>query len=439
MPRPSNLPNPLKLVENLPAYENPPAEVRVRGLMYTDHKGQVQVVAPESALVDPEPIRETTARDLQAVPESTDSTICAVPGSYGLPTVVHANLKEQAYVALATEIPGEYVRVSGAQFAEMCDGHASYDTQFCEDLVATPADRSADEEDILAAIDTFTTRRIEARLDETMHIPPLPEAAQRIMALQQEVDFDLSDLVQIIETDPAIAARIMGWANSAFYGGNTPARSIDDAIMRVLGFDMVFNMALGMALGATLSLPKHQVSGASPYWLDAVYGAATMEALAKQIPSHQRPNVGTCYLAGLLHGFGTLVIGHVFVPQYRTICHLQETNPHLSHTYVDQHVLSVNREVIAAALLDQWEVPAEVTTAVRFQQVPGYEGEHQVYVRLLHLTLALMASDEIYESEIEAAAELGISAHQLKDVCEVLEASRSDLGEIAKEITPPAN
>ena len=145
---------------------------------------------------------------------------------------------------------------------------------------------------------------------------PLPEAARRIIELQADPDFDLSDLVKIIETDPAIATRIMGWANSALYATPTPIKTLTDAIMRVLGFDAVFNMALGFAIGSTLNLPKSEVSGASSYWLDDVYTAATMESSAHQMDPSDRPNPGTCYLVGLLANFGTLIVGHVFPPLF---------------------------------------------------------------------------------------------------------------------------
>ncbi len=426
----------MQTTSQLPAYENPPMQDRVRGLLCADRKGQVQIVAPEMALVDPEPIRATTARDLKSLPSSEQSPVCAIPGFYGLPSVVHSTLKDRRYVALATEKPGEYVRATGAQLNQLCLSHASFEAQFCEQLIATPASRADDEQAILATVDAFTTRRIEARLDETLHIPPLPEAARRIIALQQDPNFDLSDLVRIVETDPAIAARILGWSNSALYGSTTPVRTLDDAIMRILGFDMVFNMALGMSIGATLSLPTSHVSGASPYWLDAVYGAAIMEALAHQIPKPSQPNPGTCYLIGLLANFGTLVLGHVFPPQYDTICRIQEANPKLSHTHVDQHVLSVNREMMAASLLELWELPGEITTAIRFQYLTDYNGEHQTFVHLLALSKKLFANKNLQVDEqlLLAAEKLKIEEENLAAVIAVIECSKQDLGDLAQSL-----
>ncbi|MEE4280999.1 MAG: HDOD domain-containing protein [Pseudomonadales bacterium] len=420
-------------VDQMPLYPNPPGEQRVRALFCSDNKGQIQVVAPEIALVDPEPIRVSTARDVRHVPQAENASVCAIPGFYGFPSIVDSQLKEKSVIALATEVPGQYVRATGAQLHQMCLNHASFETQFTSALTGTPANREQDQQDIERAVLSFTARRIEARLDETLAIPPLPETAQRIIALAEDPMFDLNDIVTIIESDPAIAARIMGWANSAFYGTPTPSKTLNDAIMRVLGFDMVFNMALGMAIGDSLNLPESHVSGASPYWLDAVYSAATVEALSRQAAKDKQINPGTAYLTGLLSNFGTLVVGHVFPPQYASICRIQEANPSIGYPEIDQHVLHVNREVLAATLLELWDLPEEITTAVRFQNVGGYVGEHQDHVALLRLAQDLLCygPDGLHEDSLATATQMGISELSISEVAEVILSAQNELSDLA--------
>jgi HD-like signal output (HDOD) protein len=420
-------------VDQMPLYPNPPGEQRVRALFCGDNKGQIQVVAPEIALVDPEPIRVSTARDVRHVPQAENASVCAIPGFYGFPSIVDSQLKEKSVIALATEVPGQYVRATGAQLHQMCLNHASFETQFTSALTGTPANKEQDRADIERAVLSFTARRIEARLDETLSIPPLPETAQRIIALAEDPMFDLSDIVTIIESDPAIAARIMGWANSAFYGTPTPSKTLNDAIMRVLGFDMVFNMALGMAIGDSLNLPESHVSGASPYWLDAVYSAATVEALSRQAAKDKQINPGTGYLTGLLSNFGTLVVGHVFPPQYASICRIQEANPSIGYPGIDQHVLHVNREVLAATLLELWNLPEEITTAIRFQNVGGYVGEHQYHVALLRLAQDLLCygPDGLHEDSLATATQMGISESGIAEVAEVILSAQNELSDLA--------
>lgn len=420
-------------ISELPLYENPPQDERVRALICADDKGQMQVIAPEQALVDPRPIEATTARAMRSLQPEESATVSAIPGYYGLPSVVHSDLKNRDSLALATETPDRYVRATGDQLNQLCLVHASFDTAFCERLQGTPECPDNDEADIVRAVESFTARRIEARLDETLHIPPLPDTARRIIELQGQENYGLDDLVNIIEADPPVAARIMGWANSSFYGSERPSTTLNDAIMRVLGFDMVFNMALGMAIGDALSLPRSHVYGASPYWLDAVYNAATMEALAKQIAAKERPNPATCYVAGLLANFGTLVLGHVFPPQYEIICRLTEANPQLPCSYIDQHVLNVSREVLAATLFELWDLPDEICCTVRFQQVRNYTGMHQSYVRLQMLARELLqlGQEGLKQTQYERAEALGISKADLTEVSELVRDSQKELGALA--------
>jgi hypothetical protein len=88
---------------------------------------------------------------------------------------------------------------------------------FCAAISATPTpdDRHADRALIEHSISRFTERRIWQRLDETLRIPPLPTNVRRIMELKSDPDCELRDVTMVVESDPSLAARIVGWANSA--------------------------------------------------------------------------------------------------------------------------------------------------------------------------------------------------------------------------------
>lgn len=92
------------------------------------------------------------------------------------------------------------------------------------------------------------------------------------------------------------------------------------------------------------------------------------------MPRAERPEAGLTYLAGLLHNFGYLLLAHVFPPHFSLICRHLEVNPHLCHTYVEQHLLGISREQIGAWLMKLWDMPEELCTALRFQHDPSYEG-----------------------------------------------------------------
>ncbi len=425
--------------KDLKPYVSPPPEARVRGVLMSRGNNRIQVIVPELALFDIQALQRITKTELRAEPCEVAETTSAVPGFYDVPVIVDETLLGRNDLALTTAEPGAYLQTNGS---DLLNGY--FETRTGRLTISLSGEqiqssRADDVSLITEAVNNFTELRIQKRLDETLQIPPLPESAQRIITLQADPNYSVGELVGIIETDPSIAARIMGWANPAFHNAKPPAKSIEDAVVRILGADTAMCMALGIAIGESLRLPRSHAGGLPPFWLDTVFCAATMEALARHIPARQRPIIGLCYLSGLLATFGTLVLGHVFPPYFANICALQEANRHLPRTFIDQQVLQLPREVVASALLELWALPQEVSDAVRFQYATDYEGNHATYVKLLSLARKTLGAQGLNDSPASpldeaAAASLGLDWEVLAGVAELINESRDDLAGFARSM-----
>ena len=267
--------------------------------------------------------------------------------------------------------------------------------------------------------------------------------AQRIINLRVDPHADISDLTDIVELDASLAAQVVSWAASPYYSAPGSIKSIHDAIVRVLGFDMVLNLALGLSLGNTLKMPKDGPHGCLPYWQQSVYMATAMEALVTCIPREHRPNFGTAYLTGLLNNFGHLIISEVFTNHFERICRYIEANPQTSFQAVEKHIIGVDRNQLAAWLMGFWNMPTTVCNALRHQNDPDYEGEDWQYSLLLYLSNKLLrekgflmncssgaidqeifdrlfidreAAEEAIANLLESADELKVIAKQMGDV-----------------------
>ncbi|WP_156509199.1 HDOD domain-containing protein, partial [Oleiphilus sp. HI0132] len=190
-------------------------------------------------------------------------------------------------------------------------------------------------EQINQAIEKFTSLRIKQRLEDTLELPPLPQSAQEIIRLRSNPDAGADELADIIEKDPSLAAQVVSWASSSFYNAPGKIKSVHDAIIRVLGFDMVMNLAMGLALGRTLKVPKDEPKGYAPYWQQAMWLALGTTSILSKIDPTYRPSFGLSYLSGLLHNFGYLVLAHVFPPHFSLMCRYIEANPHLDSGYIE--------------------------------------------------------------------------------------------------------
>ncbi len=137
---------------------------------------------------------------------------------------------------------------------------------------------------ITRAVERFTTLRIQQRLEDTLGLPSLPPSMKRLVELRSDPAAGIDDLVPIVRGDASLAAQVMSWAASPYYAAPGDVHSVEDAVIRVLGFDLVVNLALGVAMGKALSVPEDTPRDGVPYWQQSVYTAAAAELLCKKIP-----------------------------------------------------------------------------------------------------------------------------------------------------------
>lgn len=429
-----------------------PAASRVQAVLLDDEVGALMVLFPQSQLLDLNRLAELTGRKLTAVSvprlkQMLDKhQLKALPGIPALtssPCQYEKSLLVAETVFIQSGEAGLLLEIEHAHFKRMLvKASASSFGQEVE-AISPNLDRPDDDtREITNAVKAFTARRIQKRLEETIEIPPLADTAQKIIKLRVDPNASIDDITGVVETDPALAAQVVSWAASPYYASPGKIRSVEDAIVRVLGFDLVINLALGLALGKTLSLPKDHPQQATPYWQQSIYTAAIIEGLTRAMPRAERPEAGLTYLAGLLHNFGYLLLAHVFPPHFSLICRHLEVNPHLCHTYVEQHLLGISREQIGAWLMKLWDMPEELSTALRFQHDPAYEGEFSAFPNLVCLATRLLRSRGIgsgpqQEIPDELLERLGITRDKAEDVVNKVLEAENLLRELASQFHAP--
>lgn len=429
-----------------------PAAQRVQAVLVDDAVGALLVLYPQSQLLALDRLAELTGRKLVAVkPERLERMLAkhalrVLPGLPQLtssPCLYDERLLQVPSLFIESGQPGVLLEIASEAFKSLLSKASA--ARIGEPLsnIRLNLDRPDDDRaEITQAVQAFTARRIQQRLEETIEIPPLAETAQKIIKLRVDPNATVDDITGVVETDPALAAQVVSWAASPYYAAPGKIRSVEDAIVRVLGFDLVINLALGLALGKTLSLPKDHPQQATPYWQQAIYTAAVIEGLTRAMPRAQRPEAGLTYLAGLLHNFGYLVLAHVFPPHFSLICRHMEINPHLSHSYIEQHLLGISREQIGTWLMRYWDMPEELASALRFQHDPEYAGIHAAYPNLVCLAVNLLRNrgigagpqSEIPQSLLDA---LGLSREKAEEAVNKVLAAEVALRELANQFHAP--
>ncbi|WP_185233615.1 aminoacyl-tRNA deacylase and HDOD domain-containing protein [Teredinibacter franksiae] len=369
----------------------------VQSVLLQDSQGRVQVLLPGGTMVDLEALQQITGRHFEGVnieeikplmQEHDLTGVPAVPRWQGMPTLVDESLLKVKTLWLDAGGGSDMLEISQQEFRTIIK---SSDPVKCSVRVPDLAgDPSSDEGQIFDSVKRFTQKRIKQRLDETLELPPLPETAQRIIKLRADPNADINDLANIVEIDPSLAAQVVSWAASPYYSAPGKIKSVHDAIVRVLGFDMVLNLALGLALGKTMSMRTLSPLHIAKYWRGAVYTAAAVEGLVTSIDRENRPGFGMAYLSGLLNNFGYLIMAEVFPPYFTNIEKMAKANPHVNRAAIESHMLGVTGNQVASWLMDNWNMPQEIVVALSQQHNPTFQGEFGVYAKLVHVAQTML-------------------------------------------------
>ena len=136
------------------------------------------------------------------------------------------------------------------------------------------------------------------------NLPRLPDSAMRLIAVINDPNSGMNDIIETIRFDQTITAELLRRANAADIGAGRSITTLDDAV-RVLGTGRV--MRIAMAAQTPTELMKAQEGyGLSPgeLWRHSVGVALMAQLLGRKLGVG---NQGVLFTAGLLHDVGKAI------------------------------------------------------------------------------------------------------------------------------------
>ena len=423
---------------------NVPEGQLLRAMVLVDAKGPLMAILPSNHLLDFSALCRLLNRELEPVPaaqlgsvfDDCEANCCPPLGSaYGLDVIIDEALFKQKTLYLEPGLHSVLLKFSREALINLLD--KSQSGCFSHPISSLQQDDPAI--NLSKTIEQFTPARIKRRVEEFHDLPALPNAALDILEIAGNPRADARDLARVIEQDAPLAARIMRYANSPLYGYPGKIKDLKAAIARVLGFDFVLNLALGITVGKSLKVPTDGPLGLDAFWRHSVYAAALVERLSTLMPSDIRPRRGTAYLAGLLHNLGILLLGHAFQAEFYLLNHYLAANPDVPPETVEAYLLGVGHDQIGAWLLAAWGLPDELVTAARRHHDEHYWGDHAVYSQLVLVANRLLArygigtsrTTEIPTFSLEM---LGLDTAQVIAASEALWAGNTELDDLARMV-----
>jgi putative nucleotidyltransferase with HDIG domain len=201
---------------------------------------------------------------------------------------------------------------------------------------------------------------IKYRLDKIENLPTLPAIAMEVNKMLQDYNTSINKLSSVIESDQAIAAKILKLVNSAFFGLRSKIGNIPHAIT-ILGFNTVRNAVISISVIKGLSDIKNMEGfNMSDFWQHSVSVAVASKQIADTTRLH---NADDCFLGGLLHDIGKLVLINNFETLFREIwCLKKEEN--ISFFEAEKKIESMNHAQIGGYLVSKWKLPNALSDTI---------------------------------------------------------------------------
>ncbi len=222
---------------------------------------------------------------------------------------------------------------------------------------------------------------LEEILSRVSALPTLPEVARYIIATIDDETSDADSLVQRLNTDPAVVARILAAANSSALALRSRIESMRQAIL-VLGLKEIRSITLATALIDRLNFG----SGAFDprvLWRHSLGVATCARAIAEDL----RYNPEAAFTAGLLHDIGQMLL-FAAVPDSFEEAMRRSREQDLPIVEAERSVFGFDHAVVGAELVRLWHLPDEIADGIGGHHDPE-SGDFGEMGDLIHVAEAL--------------------------------------------------
>jgi putative nucleotidyltransferase with HDIG domain len=264
------------------------------------------------------------------------------------------------------------------------------------------------------------------RFDRIPNLPTLPQVALKVNELLQESNVSVKILSDIIMKDQAIVTNILKLVNSSFYGFPSKIDSVSRAIL-VLGFETLRNAILSVSATQTLSKVNSQKDfSITDFWRHSIAVAVTCRQLSMRIPL-EVPE--TCFVAGLLHDMGKVIIASFFNEEFQQVNALCRSGIH--YLEAERTVLPLSHARIGGYLAERWRLPENLCNAIIYHHNPKQGVAGSNLATLVHVA-DIIVNRIMNGSEISAI--ITDPADKLKVIKGLIENAPNWFGEIQEEL-----
>ncbi len=234
------------------------------------------------------------------------------------------------------------------------------------------------------------------KLDRVVELATLPEVALEVNILLADEHLAVSEIIEVIEKDPAIVAKVLKLVNSSFYGFTGQINDLAHAAV-ILGNRTLHSTVISIAVCDTLPRAAGCTKfSLAHFWQHSVAVALISRELARQ---SGRADSQECFTAGLLHDIGKLILVEYFKDEFVQVWERKEEQGG-SFIAAEQEMLDSTHAEIGHHVGESWQLPRSLLDVMAFHHNPSHEMDNSSVVAIVHVAdiLANVWSKDLVEA-----------------------------------------
>jgi HD-like signal output (HDOD) protein len=237
---------------------------------------------------------------------------------------------------------------------------------------------------------------LKSLLEQTNKLPTIPKVAQQLIASFSDEDVSIDDISRQLSADPALSAKLLRLANSAYFHLSRTIGTVDDAL-RMLGFVMVRNLVLGNSMTAAFRNTKGL--DLQQFWRYNLYTACASRWLA----GRDGVNADLVFTVGLMHGIGQLHM-HAAIPDSMAPIDKKLGVLDAGRAELEQQTLGFHYGDVSAALARIWNFPEPIILALQSVPLPLAATDFSEPAAWVHMGAWLARTEVQKTAEAQALA-----------------------------------
>lgn len=282
-----------------------------------------------------------------------------------------------------------------------------------------------------------THQSVQLQINQIKNLPALPEASVKILEAIHDPDIEIRKLINVISLSPGLVARLLGLANSAFFGQIRQIDDLETAIIRVLGLQLVKSLSLGILLNVQLDPKQCKGFDSLSFWTHSLMTAVAAQKLVVGSNNWQGLSAANAYTNGLLLNIGLLVMAYIFPKELNGIV-----------ANGAKHVLQIEKEIqdltglshyqMGYLLLKKWQLPETYQTTLQYFDSDDLFSAQSEMNRCMQVSqrISNLILDEDFEQDqiLQIAEQANLKLEAVTTVFNALLENRENIQKLASEM-----